>query len=184
MLPGIVGPASLTSARFLFSIATVGMSSQSRWPAGKPSRHRRRARHLLRRVQRSGSEAPALVSRAAPREARGAATGLYSSVHSSARSPGARFGGTLAHCRIDRGARRVLRRDARLVRGAWNWATSCRCLRARRARVDSNASTIRKGRNMASVNTVILIGNLGRDPETPTCPRRGDHHISVATTDV
>jgi hypothetical protein len=46
-----------------------------------------------------------------------------------------------------------------------------------------NSTVFWEGKFMASVNKVILVGNLGRDPETRYMPDGGEiTNISIATT--
>jgi predicted MFS family arabinose efflux permease len=98
MLPGVVGRASFHErAVFLFSIATVGVSLAVAI-AGLGSLAGIVTALVIFFAGFNVLEAklPALVSRAAPREARGAATGLYSSVQFLGTFAGGALGGTLA----------------------------------------------------------------------------------------
>jgi single-strand DNA-binding protein len=102
---------------------------------------------------------PSLVSKFAPPAIKGTATGVYSSVQFLGTFVGAAAGGWLSQwhgaaavVRIRTRADRVVARGQRRHVGAADVQFS---------------STIRwEKRDMASVNKVILIGNLGRDPET------------------
>jgi MFS family permease len=98
MLPGIVGRASVHErAVFLVSIGFVGLSLAVA-AAGLGSLGGIVAALVIFFAGFNVLEAklPALVSRAAPREARGAATGLYSSVQFLGTFAGGALGGTLA----------------------------------------------------------------------------------------
>jgi MFS family permease len=98
MLPGVVGRASFHErAVFLFSIGTVGVSLAVAI-AGLGSLAGIVTALVIFFAGFNVLEAklPALVSRAAPREARGAATGLYSSVQFLGTFAGGALGGTLA----------------------------------------------------------------------------------------
>jgi MFS family permease len=98
MLPGVVGRAAIHErAVFLFAIATVGVSLAVAI-AGLGSLAGIATALVIFFAGFNVLEAklPALVSRAAPREARGAATGLYSSVQFLGTFAGGALGGTLA----------------------------------------------------------------------------------------
>lgn len=98
MLPGVTGRAATRErAVFLFSIATVGLSLLVAL-AGIASLAGIVAALVIFFGGFNVLEAklPALVSRAAPREARGAATGLYSSVQFLGTFAGGAAGGLLA----------------------------------------------------------------------------------------
>ena len=98
MLPGVVGRASFHErAVFLFSIAAVGVSLAVA-TAGLGSLAGIVTALVIFFAGFNVLEAklPALVSRAAPREARGAATGLYSSVQFFGTFAGGALGGALA----------------------------------------------------------------------------------------
>ena len=147
---------------------------------------------------------PSLTSRLAPPQAKGIAIGLYSSVQFFGTFVGAAAGGYLygrwgmpGVVIAERGAARYLAhaaggermraRPATLGRGS-SAARSPVAQRVRltndNARFDEHDSTCRKETQMASVNKVILIGNLGADPETRYLPS-GDAvtNIRIATTD-
>jgi hypothetical protein len=180
VLPVLISRASAHERRvFLVSVATIGVSLAV----------------LALTLERLGgviaalviffagfnvleAKLPALVSRAAPREARGAATGVYSSVQFLGTFFGAAAGGALAqHAGFPAVLMACLAVTA--VGSPWHgtWAISCRPHRRLRA--------LREGKRiMASVNKVIIVGNLGRDPETRYMPDGGAiSNISVATTD-
>jgi single-strand DNA-binding protein len=122
---------------------------------------------------------PALVSRSAPREARGAATGMYSSVQFLGTFFGGAAGGLLAqHAGFAAVLGACLAVILAWLAAAWNMPEL-------RPAASPATRTYKKGlANMASVNKVILIGNLGRDPETRYMPDGGAiTNISIATTD-
>src|SRR5439155_12077379 len=77
-----------------------------------------------------------------------------------------------------RGARRMPRGDARVARGRVEHG------RFHAGCVAGVANLRKEASAMASVNKVIIIGNLGRDPETRYMPEGGAiTNISVATTE-
>jgi predicted MFS family arabinose efflux permease len=98
MLPGVVGRASIHErAVFLFSIATVGVSlAVAIIGLGSLVGIVTALVIFFAGFNVLEAKLPALVSRAAPREARGAATGLYSSVQFLGTFAGGALGGTLA----------------------------------------------------------------------------------------
>jgi MFS family permease len=98
MLPGVVGRASIHErAVFLFSIATVGVSlAVAIVGLGSLAGIVTALVIFFAGFNVLEAKLPALVSRAAPREARGAATGLYSSVQFLGTFAGGALGGTLA----------------------------------------------------------------------------------------
>jgi len=143
------------------------------------------ARHLLRRVQRSGSEAAgARLARGAAGCARGRHGRVFQRTVPRHVLRLGRGWGDRPALRLRRDARRLPRAPARVARRRVEHGRfRPRGLERRRALAGQPAS--RKGEVMASVNKVILIGNLGRDPETRYMPDGAAiTNISVATTEV
>ena len=130
---------------------------------------------------------PALVSTAAPPSAKGAATGVYSSVQFLGTFVGGAAGGAIAQHAGPAAVAPVLPRarcwPGSRSPGTWG-SSSAREHEAPEPHEPQATNPGTREKTMASVNKVILIGNLGRDPETRYMPDGGAiTNISIATTE-